>query len=357
MNTRVFPILTSFAILGVATLSAADSTLSIEKDVSGGVSIRVGGKPFASLVLDQGNKPYLWPVYGPTGKAMTRAYPMQELEGEQHDHPHQRGITFGHDSIGGAAWKFPSTWEGITGDEKITGGGDTWCEHRTFEMLLKDPKRALSGKQRLPMVGRIVHREFTELKVDGNKAVVAEICDYLDPAGKRFMTEERRLTFRATADARSIDFDQDLIATDGPIRLEDRKDAGLGIRLPTSMAVDSKLGGQIKNSEGLTDVAAWGKQAKWCDYHGPVEGEALGVAILSHPSTYRFPTRWHVRPYGLFAANPFAVHDMDKTQPDGTTSLQAGERLKLRHRFVFHKGDEVAGNVEAAFEAYSKETK
>jgi hypothetical protein len=35
---------------------------------------------------------------------MTRAYPMQDVSNEakeQRDHPHHRGITFGHESIGG----------------------------------------------------------------------------------------------------------------------------------------------------------------------------------------------------------------------------------------------------------------
>jgi flagellar basal-body rod protein FlgG len=51
-----------------------------------------------------------------------------------------------------------------------------------------------------------------------------------------------------------------------------------------------------------------------------VDGEHLGIAILNHPASYRDPTRWHVRSYGLFSANPFAQHDYDSTLPDGTTA-------------------------------------
>jgi len=357
MNYRVLSFLASVALISGTPLSAAEVSLTVEKDPSGGFSVKADGQPFASYVLDQANKPYLWPIYGPGGKLMTRQYPMKQVEGEQHDHPHHRGLSFGLESSGGGAWKFPTNWDGLTGEEKITGGGDTWHEKTTFEEMQKQPKQALRGTQRLAMLGSIVHREFTELKAEAGMVVVAEKCDYLDPSGKRFMSEERRFTFRATQDARSIDVDQDFIATDGPVKIDDRKDAGLGLRLPTSMAVDTKLGGKIVTSEGATNTEAWGKPAKWCDYSGPVDGETLGVAMLSHPSTYRFPTRWHVRPYGLFSANPFAVRDYDKSQPDGVTSIGAGERLKLRHRLVFHKGDEKAGGVEAAFEAYAKESK
>jgi hypothetical protein len=357
MKLRYFPVTVPAVFLCFSALSAAEPLLSVEKDEAGGFSVKVGDKLFVSYVVDQANKPYFWPVFGPTGKSMTREYPMKQREGEQHDHPHHRGITFGMESSGGGAWEFPTKWEGLTGEEKASGGGDTWHEKRTFEEMQANPKTAFRAKQRLAILGKIQHREFTEIKVEGGCAVVAEKCEYLDASGKRFLSEERRFTFRATAETRSIDIDQDLIATDGPVKVDDRKDAGLGIRIPTSMAVEKNGGGKIVTSEGDTDVAAWGKPANWCDYHGPVDGETLGVAILSHPSTYRFPTRWHVRPYGLFSANPFAQRDYDKTLPDGTTALAAGERLKLRHRLVFHKGDEKAAGLAAAFAAYAKEVK
>jgi hypothetical protein len=353
-------ILSTTLLFTAATLHAADTAFTIDKDPAGGVTVKVGGKPFATYVIDQANKPYLWPVFGPTGKAMTRAFPMQDLPGEpanQRDHPHHRGIVFGHESIGGSAWKPPEKLDGLTGEEKYTGGGDTWYERLSFEEMMKSPKNVLRAKHGIATLGRIQHREFTELKADADKAVIAEVCDYLDPAGKRFLTEERRLTFRVNGDTRVIDFDQDFIATDGDVHFDDRKDAGLSIRVPVTMAVDSKQGGHIVNSNGVTDKDAWSKAATWCDYHGLVEGEQLGVAILNHPSSYRHPTRWHVRTYGLFTANPFAQSAYDKALPDGTTTLKAGERLKLRHRFVLHTGNEKAGKISEAFTAYAAEKK
>jgi len=90
----------TFGILTVATAADNSTGFSItENDHS--VVVKVDGKPFATYVLDQANKPYLYPVYGPTGKQMTRAYPMKKIEGERHDHPHHRGINFGHEGING----------------------------------------------------------------------------------------------------------------------------------------------------------------------------------------------------------------------------------------------------------------
>ena len=33
---------------------------------------------------------------------------------------------------------------------------------------------------------------------------------------------------------------------------------------------------------------------------GQVEGKVRGIAILNHPESFRHPTPWHVRTYGLF---------------------------------------------------------
>lgn len=349
----------AIGLFGAATLPAAEAGfVAVQHD--GGVNITVDGKPFASYVVDQANKPYLWPVYGPTGVPMTRAYPMQDLPSEpkeQRDHPHHRGITFGHESSGLDTWKFPENIKDLTGGETFAGGGDTWHERLTFEEFSKNPKQAVTSGTRMKMLASIRHKSFTQTILAKDHALIVEICEHLDGAGKRFLTEERRLTFRSTDATRIIDIDQDFSATDGDVHFDDRKDAGLSIRVPASMAVDSKKGGRILNSDGLTDKEAWGKPAKWCDYNGPVEGEHLGVAFLNHPSSYRYPTPWHVRTYGLFTANPFAQKDYDKSQPDGSTRLVAGQHLKLRHRIILHKGDAADAKIEAAFEKYAQESK
>lgn len=334
--------LTALAFLvSLPMLHAADKGFSIEKTAGGGVIVKVDGQPFAEYVVDQANKPYLAPVFGAGGKQMTRNYPMKAVEGEQHDHPHHRGINFGCESI---------------------NGFDSWAEAATFEEMKANPKNAARAEERLSHLGSCKHVEFTELTADADKAVVAATCSYLNKEGGKLCTEERRMTFRVSGDTRLIDFDQVITADNGPVVFGDRKDSGLSIRVPTSMAVEAKLdgktitgGGKIVNSDGITDVEAWGKPAKWVDYHGPVEGEHLGVAMLNHPTSFRYPTRWHVRTYGLFTANPFASQQYDKSLPDGAFELKAGEQLKLRHRFVFHKGDEKSAKIAEAWETYAKE--
>ena len=152
-----------------------------------------------------------------------------------------------------------------------------------------------------------------------------------------------------------IDFDQTFIAKDGEAVFDDRKDAGLSIRVPTTMAVKTNQGGQIINSDGLMNSKAWSQPAKWCDYHGPVEGEHLGIAFLNHPTSHRFPTRWHVRDYGLFTANPFGQRAFIRKLEPNPTRIQKGEKLQLRHRFIFHTGDAASADIESAWQQYAKE--
>lgn len=309
---------------------AGAAEFTVEKTASGGAIVKVDGELFAEYVVDQANKPYLWPINGPTGKSMTRSYPMKDVPGEKQDHPHHRGLNFGHESI---------------------GGFDTWAEKATFGSG-KDGKSA----ERLKHLGAIKHREFKEL-TGGKTGVIYALSDYVDQAGKVIITEERCMTFKVEEGARVIDVDIDLIASQGNVTVDDKKDSGLSIRVPHSMSVDAKEGGKIINSNGDKDADAWGKRATWCDFNGPVEGEHLGIAMLNHPSSFRHPTPWHARTYGLFTANPFGLSQLKLQEESGAYELKEGERTKLRHRFIFHKGDEKAGKIAEAYEAYAKETR
>jgi len=305
--------LVALVALAVATSHAAE--FSLEQN-SGGVRVLLDGELFTEYLTNAGPKPYLWPIIGPGGKAMTRSYPMRDIAGEKRDHPHHRSLWFTHGDVNGV---------------------DFWLE----------------GKEG----GKIVHRGFTEVSATPVPRFTAQ-SDWVAPDGKKVCTDERRLAFHADGDARVIDFDITLFASEGPVVLGDTKEGSFGVRVPTSMDVDQQEGvpgGRIVNSEGETDAAAWGRPASWVDYYGPVDGETLGIAILNHPRSFRFPTHWHVRTYGLFAANPFGLHDFyNAAEKDGSHRIEQGESITLRYRVIFHRGDEREGKIAEAFEAYSQ---
>ncbi len=315
MYRRFAPITMMGAITAVATLlvNAGPSMAEITAQRSdSGVVIRIDGKPFTEYVTDSNGTPILWPIIGPTGKPMTRAYPMADAPEEKKDHPHHRSMWFTHGDVNGLSF---------------------WHKES------------------------IKHREFVRIE-SGDRAVVVTRNDWMSPDGKKVCEDERTLTFAADGDARWIDFDITLGATDQPVKFGDTKEGTMGVRVAATMKVDSKKGGQIVNSEGQTDGGAWGKPAAWVDYHGPIEGETVGIAILNHPSSFRFPTYWHVRTYGLFAANPFGLHDFEGSREvDGSHTLKPGETMTLRYRVLLHRGDEEEGEVAQAFADYSEEAK
>ncbi len=318
------------AFLAVATAQAGSFTL--EKTPTGGVVVKLDGKFFTEYVVDQANKTYLWPIIGPDGTDMTRSYPMKTVDGEQHDHPHHRGLCFGHENI---------------------GGYDTWAERLTF-----GEKPSEKTAERVKHLGAIRHRAITEMK-DGEKAVLTVVADHVDADGKKILEEIRRHTFIDKGTSRIIDLDIELVATEGDTLVDDKKDAGLSIRVPSEMAVDKgkegKGTGHIINSEGHKDADAWAKRATWVDYHGTVKGAHVGVAMLNHPKSFRHPTPWHVRTYGLFTANPFGLQSLDKNWESGAFTLKKGEKVSLRHRFIFHTGDEKAAKIAEAYAEYAQE--
>ncbi len=330
---RHFTLVTAALVLGVTAVHAAEQKgFSTEKSAAGLV-IKHDGKLVTEYVILSQNKPILWPILGPTGKEMTRRYPMDKVAGEQQDHPHHRSFYFGHQSINGLEY---------------------WHDRSSFEGPKTTPE---SLKPKLDKLGVTQHREFKEITATADKAVLVVVNDYIAfEGGAKQFEDTRRFTFRADADTRTVDVEIEFHASAGiPVTFADMKDAGFSLRLPTSMSLTSKQGGKIINSEGHTDKDTWAKRAKWVDYHGPVGGEHLGVAFMDHPTSFRHPTPWHVRDYGLFTANAFGSKSLDKTLPDAAHTLKPGEKLKLRYRILLHKGDEKSANIAAAYERFAKE--
>ena len=66
-----------------------------------GAVVKIDGQLFTEYLVKSGTKPILWPIIGPTGKRMTRDYPMRDRPGEQKDHPHQRSLWFTHGDVNG----------------------------------------------------------------------------------------------------------------------------------------------------------------------------------------------------------------------------------------------------------------
>jgi hypothetical protein len=299
------------------TLQAAPSNESPESGVAlvhdvTAVKVLAGGKALTTYRANEAPKPFYFPLIGPTGVSYTRGYPMEIVTGDDRDHPHQRSMWFTHGKVNQV---------------------DFWSEQKGHGSIRETTRKTFAGG---PAVG-----------------VIRTTDDWLGPDGKKVCEDERVVRFYNVTATRIIDFDITLKATAGPISFGDTKEGMFGLRVASSMDVNKKKGGKITNAEGLTDDAAWGKASPWVDYTGPVDGKTVGIAILNHPDSFRYPTTWHVRTYGLFAANPFGWHDFGQNR-SGEYTVPAGESIRFRYRVILHAGDTASANLSTAFQAYAK---
>jgi len=303
----------AFCLVPVLSIAAE---LSIEKDDQG-VTVKCDGQLFARYLEESGAKPIVWPIVGPTGDEMTRGYPMREpSELEKKDHVHHRSLWFDHGDVNGISF---------------------WHEN---------------GNN-----GTIEHREYLKREIREGRAVIQTRNDWVAPDGTVLCQDTRCLKFGCDGNKRWIDFQVKVTAVEKKVVFGDTKEGSFGIRVAGSMRTEREDGGTIVNSEGQTNAGAWGKRAAWVDYYGPVNDETVGIAILNHPRSLRYPTYWHVRTYGLFAANPFGLHDFLKSPTvNGSLTLDRGESFELFYRVIFHKGDAQQAKISEAFERYASES-
>lgn len=315
--------------LGLSSLFLSSAFAAVEvKEAAGKVAVTIDGQPFTEYCYTGAPHVYFYPVYGPGGAKMTRDWPMKDVANEDHDHPHHRSLWFAHGAVNGVDfWSEPESWGN------------------------KPPKTPL---------GQILHEKFLELKGGEAEGVIKSVNQWKAADGSIPITSTQ--TFRVyerPANERLFDFEVELKAGDQEVVMGDTKEGSMAMRIAESMKIGTakKPGqGHMVNSEGVKDVDCWGKRANWVDYVGPVDGKTLGIAIFDHPKNPRHPTRWHARDYGLFAANPFCEHDMDKTQPEGAGDMKIapGQSVTFRYRFYLHEGDTEQAKVADHYAEYTQ---
>ncbi len=282
-------------------------TVTVTEAGGGCLEIKIGGETFTSYVTDPAlAKPYLGPVMTSFGESFTR------LDFETKEHPHHRSIFFG------------------VGDVSLDGGP----EHVDF---WNEP--ANCGIQKSTGIKNIVSNNvsasFTAgtqwCSHDGVPMIDAE-CEY------RFYSQSR--------DVRYIDLCMTYTASYGGVTFGKTKEAGpLGVRMADPLRAER--GGYIANSYGAKgESECWGRAANWCVYGGELLGRKVGIAVFDDPKNERYPTTWHIRDYGLFAANNLYFK--------GPLRIEAGEKLTYKYRVVLFEGTPETARIADRFIVYAK---
>ncbi len=286
------------------------------------VDITIDGQPFTSYIWPATlKKPVLYPIIDSDGVTLTRGFPPRP--GERVDHPHHVGLWFNYARVNN--FDFWNNSEAIKPENHAKMGTIK------FEKLLSSRGGPKQG-------------ELTAMST------------WIDGKDHPILEETTEFVFSGGKSARVIDRIATLKALDHVV-FEDEKDGMLGLRVaswlesPTaegavykdSRGVETKTAnaspdatGEYLTSEGVKGDAAWSTRGRWCSLTGHKDGHTVTIAIFDQPKNPGYPTTWHARGYGLFAANPLGISVFNKKEPAMNFTLEKGQTATFRYRIVFY---------------------
>ncbi|MBL7740089.1 MAG: PmoA family protein [Chitinophagaceae bacterium] len=275
---------------------------------------------------DSSRKPVLFPVNTVDGITVTRSFPFQIIPGERTDHPHHTGIWLNYESVNGLDF-----WNNST---------------------------AIAANRR-HLYGTIVHQGISDIQVSGAASSFTASAAWIRPDRKVLLNERTRFHFTVKENTLVIDRVTALTATDTVVLFKDAKDGLLAIRVASELEMPSKeksnyiddkgnvtavppsaadVSGMYVSSEGLKGDSVWGTKGAWAMLTGKKEGKDITIGIIDHPGNTGYPSYWHARGYGLFAANPLGRKIFSKGTEELNFSLKPGESVTFRYRIIIHSG-------------------
>jgi len=314
------------AVCGLPLLLSAGS---VELKRSGDqIDVLIGSRPFTTYYFTPDiAKPYLMPLKTASGIVISRPFPvgndvsMGDPKASFFE-PHQRPLYFGHGDIDGLNfWAEPVF-------EKYYGGHSQEAFGHLANATVQE---SLQGSD-----AGVIHANFA--LEDQNNRIIGR--------------EDQTYTFRGDDRTRTIDCEFELKADHGPIAIGDTKEGTFGIRLGPDLS--APLGQMINSQGGRGEKEIWGKRADWVNYSGTVSGKHVGIVVFEHPKSFRHPTTWHARAYGLLAANPFGWREFSgDPNRDGSWAIPEGSSLRFRYRVVIYDGDLSPADLDKAYKEYA----
>jgi Methane oxygenase PmoA len=306
------------------------------------VDISIDGQPFTSYIWPTRlAKPVLHPLRTAKGTIITRGYPLEPRAGERVDHPHHAGMWLNYENVNGI---------------------DFWNNSEAIK-----PKDA-------PKMGTIQQRAILSAKGGAEQGEMELEADWVTFDKKVLLKERTRYVFRGGANFRSVDRITTLQAQDEKVVFTDAKDGMLGLRVVRALEMpsdkpevftdasgrattvakldNSGVNGVYLTSEGKKGEAAWGTRGRWCNLSGKVGEEPVTISILDHPANPGFPTYWHARGYGLFAANPLGEKIFSNGKEELNLTLAPHQSVTFRYRVLISSEISTPESTEAAYKAF-----
>ncbi|MGJ1409189.1 PmoA family protein [Sphingobacterium thalpophilum] len=285
------------------------------------VTVEADGQPFTALIYpDDLEKPTLFPIHAANGEVITRGYPLMSRANEPTDHPHHVGLWMNYESVNGL---------------------DFW---NNSSAIPPDKNNKY---------GWIKTTAINEAK-GGDTGLINYTANWCDIKQQVLLKESTTLVFQSTGRVRTIDRTTILTAQQ-PVSFTDVKDGLLGLRVAHELELPSDeerqftdthgvvtrvksnpntVTGNYLTSEDKTGDAAWGSRARWCMLYGKKGGDTISIVIMDHPDNIGYPTYWHARGYGLFAANPLGQKVFSKGSEALNLTLEPGKSVTFRYRIV-----------------------
>jgi hypothetical protein len=329
---KSFGLATLAITLSSTLLAQKPETVTIKQSTTEKrVDVLIGGQPFTSFLYpDSLEKPVLYPIHAANGTVVTRGFPLAPKPGDPTDHPHHIGLWFNYENLNGLDF-----WNNSYAIPPAKKSGYGWI--RT--------KRIAAAKS-------------------GDPGVLTYSADWTNQQKEPILEETTTFTFSGAGTQRIIDRVTTLKAVQDAL-FTDAKDGLLGLRLAHELQIpttedqkftddkgivtvvkggtDKTANGNYLTSAGKSGNDAWSSRGVWCMAYGKMGADSVSIAIIDHPKNPNYPTFWHARGYGLFAANPLGEKIFTNGASTKNLSLKKGESVTFRYRIVINNGAQAMG--------------
>jgi len=304
--------------------------------------ITIDGAPFTSFLWGTAQKkPVLDPIFAADGIEVTRGYPLTPHAGERTDHPHHAGMWFNYGNV---------------------NGFDFW---NNSDAIKPEDRHKMGTVGEVKVISSKGGRDGAELVYEST---------WTTGEGTPILKEQTRLVFSHQGPERRIDRVTTLEALDRVV-FHDDKEGLLGMRVARWLESPNEKGGTFTDADGRTTKVegatgtgatgayltsegkkgddAWGTRGRWGTLTGTKDGKTVTLAMFDHIGNPGYPTYWHARGYGLFAANPLGRHIFDPKAAPLDYTLEKGQSGTFRYRVSIYPlaaGPEEMNRASAAFD-------